>query len=358
MRDHRIRRAEACKPLLLKGSSASSTGGTTRRARAARGGRARVHPRGREPPEAEAERRAQQLRRRRPGSDTRAGRRTAASRSQNAHPLTGCDDGAMSIVLNGIVENYRELKESLVADGHTFSSETDAEVVAHLIERHYDGDLVAAFRERLRAARGALLDRRHPPRPPGHPRRRSLPDAVGRRRRGRRDVPGILDRRVPARDAPRAVHRRPPGRRAPPGGCDLPRRGRRNRPARGDRDRLGRRERGEVGLRDVHAQGDLRAARGDPRDDRRPRPRPAADPRGPRPHRARDPEPPADRHRRLRQRLPRRRRRPLHHRGVGAPAGRARHRQRMDLPQPRVDEGHAGDRDLAVRARRATRSTR
>jgi glutamine---fructose-6-phosphate transaminase (isomerizing) len=62
----------------------------------------------------------------------------------NAHPLTGCDDGMLSIVLNGIVENYRELKESLAAEGHTFSSETDAETVSHLIERHYDGDLVQA----------------------------------------------------------------------------------------------------------------------------------------------------------------------------------------------------------------------
>ena len=65
---------------------------------------------------------------------------------RNAHPLTGCEEGSMSIVLNGIVENYRELKAALEGEGHTFSSETDAETVAHLIERHYDGDLLEASR--------------------------------------------------------------------------------------------------------------------------------------------------------------------------------------------------------------------
>ena len=62
----------------------------------------------------------------------------------NAHPLTGCDAPEIALVLNGIVENFRELKESLLEDGHTFTSETDAEVVTHLIERAYEGDLVEA----------------------------------------------------------------------------------------------------------------------------------------------------------------------------------------------------------------------
>ncbi|MDX6368924.1 MAG: hypothetical protein QOG93_426 [Gaiellaceae bacterium] len=69
-----------------------------------------------------------------------------AVNEQNAHPLTGCDDAKIAIVLNGIVENYRELKEGLVAEGHRFSSETDAEVVVHLIEQSYDGDLLEAVR--------------------------------------------------------------------------------------------------------------------------------------------------------------------------------------------------------------------
>ncbi len=84
----------------------------------------------------------------------------------NAHPLTGCDEDAVAVVLNGIVENFRELKHSLEADGHTFRSETDAEVVAHLVERHYDGDLLEAVRLTYRELEGhfafVVIHRDHP----------------------------------------------------------------------------------------------------------------------------------------------------------------------------------------------------
>src|SRR5689334_15724167 len=64
---------------------------------------------------------------------------------RNAHPLTGCEPERMAIVLNGIVENYVELREQLTERGHTFTSETDAEVVVHLLEEEYQGDLAQAL---------------------------------------------------------------------------------------------------------------------------------------------------------------------------------------------------------------------
>jgi glucosamine--fructose-6-phosphate aminotransferase (isomerizing) len=85
---------------------------------------------------------------------------------ENAHPLAGCSEDEVAVVLNGIVENFMELRESLAADGHEFSSETDAEVVAHLVERHYDGDLVEAVRATYAELEGhfafVVIHRDHP----------------------------------------------------------------------------------------------------------------------------------------------------------------------------------------------------
>ncbi|MBN2733651.1 MAG: glutamine--fructose-6-phosphate transaminase (isomerizing) [Methanomicrobiaceae archaeon] len=61
----------------------------------------------------------------------------------NAHPHTSCN-GDIAIVHNGIIENYSEIKRSLTAEGHTFLSDTDSEVVAHLIEKYYNGDILQA----------------------------------------------------------------------------------------------------------------------------------------------------------------------------------------------------------------------
>jgi glutamine---fructose-6-phosphate transaminase (isomerizing) len=72
---------------------------------------------------------------------------------ENAHPHGDCE-GRVQIVLNGIVENHTELRRELEADGHRFSSETDAEIVAHLIERHDKGDLTEAVRAAFAELRG------------------------------------------------------------------------------------------------------------------------------------------------------------------------------------------------------------
>ncbi|MGZ6344844.1 MAG: glutamine--fructose-6-phosphate transaminase (isomerizing) [Candidatus Limnocylindrales bacterium] len=72
----------------------------------------------------------------------------------NAHPHVDCT-GAITVIHNGIIENFQELRDGLAARGHTLRSETDTEAIAHLVEEAYRGDLAAAVREALRQADGA-----------------------------------------------------------------------------------------------------------------------------------------------------------------------------------------------------------
>jgi len=72
----------------------------------------------------------------------------------NAHPHLDCQ-GQLAIVHNGIIDNYRELRKALAAEGHRFRSQTDTEVIAHLIERYQTNGLEAAVLRAARDLRGA-----------------------------------------------------------------------------------------------------------------------------------------------------------------------------------------------------------
>ncbi|WP_440113085.1 glutamine--fructose-6-phosphate transaminase (isomerizing) [Paenibacillus sp. QZ-Y1] len=74
---------------------------------------------------------------------------------ENSHPHTD-ESQKFSVVHNGIIENYLDLKDELMAQGHTFTSETDTEIISHLIAREYDGDIVKAVQKVITLMRGAF----------------------------------------------------------------------------------------------------------------------------------------------------------------------------------------------------------
>jgi len=73
----------------------------------------------------------------------------------NSHPHLSCD-GRIAVVHNGILENYTELRKRLISEGHPFVSETDTEAMAHLVEKHYEGDLLRAVRRAIQDVEGAF----------------------------------------------------------------------------------------------------------------------------------------------------------------------------------------------------------
>jgi len=73
----------------------------------------------------------------------------------NAHPHTDCT-GTIILVHNGIIENFSQLKKTLQEKGHVFKTETDTEVLAHLIEMLYDGDIAKATQEALHLVEGTF----------------------------------------------------------------------------------------------------------------------------------------------------------------------------------------------------------
>ncbi|HEU4671446.1 MAG TPA: glutamine--fructose-6-phosphate transaminase (isomerizing) [Candidatus Limnocylindrales bacterium] len=98
----------------------------------------------------------------------------------NAHPHVDCS-GSISVIHNGIIENFRELRDGLSERGHTLRSETDTEAIAHLVEEAYAGDLAEAVRTALRKVEGAyalaVMHRAEPDRLVGA--RQNVPLVVG-----------------------------------------------------------------------------------------------------------------------------------------------------------------------------------
>ena len=270
---------------------------------------------------------------------------------ENAHPHRDCT-GEIVVVHNGIIENYIELKKNLIAEGHKFITETDTEIIAHLIEK-FSKDC---------PARGSGAQGRE-----GDDRRLR---AGGRFREGpeqdRRGAPGTADRRGFGRT--RILRReRHPGDPRAHAQHFFPRR-RRNghahaagRPAQRFRrppdhapapaHHLGPDHGGKGRLQAFHAEGNLRAAA------RRPRHAARQDfagnrkslPRRNGHHRGGIPQFPRRENRRLRHELARRARRQVHDRAAGADSGRGGLRQRVPLSRSDRRQAQPDHRHQPVR---------
>ena len=276
MRDHRIRRAREAKPLLLSGLRRLEYRGYDSAGIALRedDGLDYVRAVG-NLQNLSRRRRAERLASRRHGLGHTRWATHGGVTEQNAHPLAGCDASKLAIVLNGIVENYRELRgrarrragtrsrpRPTPKSSRTCSSASTTATSCRALIRVYprlEGHFTIV-----------AIHHDHPDLLVGV--RRQTPLVVGLG-----EGENFLASNVAAflSETRRAVvpgRRR--GRRDHAGRRALPQGRRRGRASRGRGARLGRRGRREGRLRDVHAEGDLRAARGGARDDRRPRARP------------------------------------------------------------------------------------
>ena len=132
----------------------------------------------------------------------------------NAHPHQDCT-GEITVIHNGIIENFRELRDELEGRGHVLDSETDTEAIAHLVEEAYQGDLADAVRAALQRLEGAyalvVMHKGEPSRLVGA--RLNVPLVVGLQRRG--ELPRVRRRRDPRPHRPGHLPRGGRRRRRP-----------------------------------------------------------------------------------------------------------------------------------------------